>query len=176
MNRYRDKAIVRLNAIRAAKFGATGSFTVEEWLGLCAQYEHKCAECHAQAPLTADHIIPLTRGGTNDIDNIQPLCRPCNSRKSNKVDGKRPERPAKIVPLPVEYSQNWGGARKGSGRLPRNIKISPEASRELNILFKEHKALNPAITESQIVSDLIHAAWQELDQDIIRHSLDAAQL
>jgi hypothetical protein len=31
--------------------------------------------------LEADHIVPLTRGGTDDIDNIQPLCGTCNRKK-----------------------------------------------------------------------------------------------
>lgn len=31
-----------------------------------------------------DHIVPLARGGANDISNIQLLCVPCNSEKSDK--------------------------------------------------------------------------------------------
>lgn len=33
--------------------------------------------------MTIDHIMPLSRGGTNDIKNLQLACKRCNSMKSN---------------------------------------------------------------------------------------------
>lgn len=44
-----------------------------------------CAKCGATTALSVDHIIPLSRGGTHDRENLQCLCLPCNMRKSWRV-------------------------------------------------------------------------------------------
>lgn len=69
---------------RALKSNSTGQFTKLEWENLCQQYDYKCLRCGQVKPLTVDHVIPLTKGGTNDIGNIQPLCYSCNSSKRSK--------------------------------------------------------------------------------------------
>jgi hypothetical protein len=42
-----------------------------------------CANCGKPAN-TIDHIIPLSRGGTNDLENLQPMCWKCNKAKGSK--------------------------------------------------------------------------------------------
>lgn len=70
---------------RARKLNSEGSYTAEEWLTLCDYYGNKCLACGEYKKLTADHVIPLTKGGSNDISNIQPLCGSCNSSKGQKT-------------------------------------------------------------------------------------------
>jgi len=41
----------------------------------------KCKTCGTTQNLTVDHIVPIYYGGTNDLDNLQILCKSCNSRK-----------------------------------------------------------------------------------------------
>jgi 5-methylcytosine-specific restriction protein A len=43
--------------------------------------EPMCRSCGGAAS-QVDHIIPLSRGGTNDRANLQPLCHSCHSRKT----------------------------------------------------------------------------------------------
>lgn len=45
--------------------------------------EH-CQECGTTESLTIDHVIPLRKGGTSDLDNLQPLCKSCNSSKGTR--------------------------------------------------------------------------------------------
>jgi 5-methylcytosine-specific restriction endonuclease McrA len=45
----------------------------------------RCEDCGARDDLTIDHIVPVALGGRSDVDNLQVLCRSCNSRKGAKV-------------------------------------------------------------------------------------------
>lgn len=62
-----------------------GTFTTQEWVELCNKYNNRCIACGKQGKLEVDHIVPLSCGGTNTIDNIQPLCRRCNASKSARI-------------------------------------------------------------------------------------------
>lgn len=43
--------------------------------------DFRCLHCGTRRLLTVDHIVPKVAGGSNDLSNLQTLCRSCNSRK-----------------------------------------------------------------------------------------------
>jgi len=76
-----DKKIAAAHKRRSL---CVGNFTDKEWAEVKAKFSNTCLRCNKREPrivLTADHVIPLSLGGSNTIDNIQPLCKSCNSVK-----------------------------------------------------------------------------------------------
>lgn len=69
---------------RARKKAAGGEFTVDQLQQVFARQRYLCANCGLKLKLSGDHKIPLARGGSNEIENIEGLCRPCNMRKNAK--------------------------------------------------------------------------------------------
>jgi len=46
---------------------------------------HQCVYCGSKKELTLDHIIPKSRGGSNDWTNLVTSCLKCNLKKANRT-------------------------------------------------------------------------------------------
>ena len=56
---------------------------------LMLKFGWRCATCHTERELQIDHIQPVSRGGSDDEENLQVLCRACNLYKGSKWRPKR---------------------------------------------------------------------------------------
>jgi len=94
----KNSEIAKTSARRrsARKAGADGSHTESEWLMVLRAYDHRCAYCSGPAE-SRDHVIPLSKGGRDDIDNIVPACNPCNSSKRNRYLWNWTNRPSQTT-------------------------------------------------------------------------------
>jgi 5-methylcytosine-specific restriction endonuclease McrA len=99
-NRHRRRARIKGNG---------GSWTGKQWVALKAAHEGKCLGCGRTETeviamgrkLVPDHIKPLSLGGANSIENLQPLCHgdgsSCNMLKSARWIDYRPGFPLEIA-------------------------------------------------------------------------------
>uniref|UniRef100_A0A6H1ZHQ3 Putative homing endonuclease n=1 Tax=viral metagenome TaxID=1070528 RepID=A0A6H1ZHQ3_9ZZZZ len=46
---------------------------------------YQCVFCKSKVHLQIDHVIPFSKGGTTTSDNLQTLCKKCNSKKRAKI-------------------------------------------------------------------------------------------
>lgn len=82
------KTVLRNTHIRRARYkNADGSYTLEEIQQLFEFQNGKCfhCQCDINSYYEIDHWIPLSRGGSNWINNIRLLCKFCNRSKGNKL-------------------------------------------------------------------------------------------
>ncbi len=80
----RKKLRIKEARRRARLSSSGGSYTSYEWNQLVKQQENRCLACGKKTKLTVDHVIPVSKGGTSNIDNLQGLCFSCNSSKGAK--------------------------------------------------------------------------------------------
>lgn len=78
---------VRQARYTARKKNAEGSFTVENIKDLYAAQGARCYYCSIEIEdgYHIEHMIPLSRGGMNDVSNICLACAPCNLSKNTKT-------------------------------------------------------------------------------------------
>lgn len=83
-NKLRTRVYVENRRVR--KLANGGSHTPEQIEELHAKQRYRCVGCKTSIrdSYEIDHIIPVTRGGSNYISNIQLLCVRCNRSKHNK--------------------------------------------------------------------------------------------
>jgi 5-methylcytosine-specific restriction endonuclease McrA len=65
-----------------------GTHSQIEFYEKCLQFYWQCAYCSTglnKKTVTEDHVIPLSKGGNDDIDNIVPCCYSCNSSKNDRT-------------------------------------------------------------------------------------------
>lgn len=84
----------RIRAGRMKLARMRGTHQPEEWAALKEEFDYRCVRCGREnCHLDKDHIVPIYQGGSDALDNLQPLCAWCNAGKgpdaTNWVEERR---------------------------------------------------------------------------------------
>lgn len=83
--------VALVHRIKRQRKRAAGNLSAADWRLVLETYGSACLCCGSDDPPTIDHVIPLSRGGSNTVDNVQPLCNGCNMRKATNTIDYRPQ-------------------------------------------------------------------------------------
>lgn len=80
-----EQYAVQRRCAKLKRRGVPGRHTAAELRARYADQEGRCFWCRESLPKEyhRDHVVPVSKGGTNDIRNIVLACAPCNVRKSD---------------------------------------------------------------------------------------------
>ncbi|MDE6535874.1 MAG: DUF4373 domain-containing protein [Muribaculaceae bacterium] len=110
-----------------------GTHSKEEWEELKDFFGH-CVICGAssdEAKLVKDHIVPIYQGGSDGIDNLQPLCQSCNSRKGpDSTDYRLVYCEQNGLKMPAKWLRNACETPANKNKIKENKKKSPDGDKE----------------------------------------------
>lgn len=82
------KSTLRSSRLQNARM--LGTHTEEEWASMKDYFDNRCICCDTpDVPLVKNRIVPIYQGGSDSIDNIQPLCKTCNQGKGGATTDYR---------------------------------------------------------------------------------------
>jgi 5-methylcytosine-specific restriction endonuclease McrA len=80
----RHELHMRRRAVKIALASKEGYLTLTQEIQFIKDAGGICAKCGSKKNPTIDHIIPISKGGSNSIKNLHVLCRSCNSKKGDR--------------------------------------------------------------------------------------------
>jgi hypothetical protein len=76
--------VERLRNLKENRKSATRGYIADDVLAyVLVRDEEKCVKCSSKQSLQFDHILPISRGGSDEPDNLRVLCRSCNLARGN---------------------------------------------------------------------------------------------
>ena len=109
-----------------------GTHTDQQWDRLLGFCRGRCLKCQSESEIVKDHIVPISHGGSDSINNIQPLCATCNAKKGARdTKDLRPEGWKNVVFSKNESWQPQTDKDSPGGYLQLQDSLFPSGNRAL---------------------------------------------
>jgi len=110
---YDSKRVAARNrGLRLSEARKKGRHTKKDWEEMLLFFNKTCCKCFGESGLLnveKDHIIPIYQGGSDGLDNLQPLCALCNSGKgAENIDWRSKLAVFLNKELPLKYKLKNG--------------------------------------------------------------------
>lgn len=95
-------ASVSTHNSRARKRGVEATLTNQQWKEVLRQSDgicHYCKENIGMDLLGIDHLLPLSKGGGNSVNNVIPACAPCNTQRQTLPAPKLKKMPCQFCSM-----------------------------------------------------------------------------
>ena len=133
---------------RLAEARKKGTHTAEEWKEML-EFFGECVKCGSKERLCKDHIVPLYQGGSDGIDNLEPLCMRCNSAKGpDDTDYRQVWCTQKKVVMPSKWKKTSGKCLANEEKTPAKEKKRKEKKSDIErlIVTNEKKDFSSALS------------------------------
>lgn len=140
---------------RLAEARKKGKHTKEEWETMKAVCGNACVKCGStELDLSKDHIVPICKGGSDGIENIQPMCHRCNAGKGGSDSADlRPENWSEMLAERLQNACQTHAPSPSPSPYP-----SPYPSPSPSPSPKEK--IKPAASDDACVPEAFEEAWQ----------------
>jgi uncharacterized protein YdaU (DUF1376 family) len=149
---------------RLAAARALATHTASEWAFLKALCDNKCVFCGIHegdligGTICKDHIVPISAGGSDGIENLQPACRECNAKKGPDQTNKLPKQALKWLRNGCKMP-----AAEAFNALPNALPAPNSPDSRLRIPSKDSLRSSGDESKKTTVSDEDLAAYLILD-------------
>lgn len=144
----RERNNAKKRSERLAEARKKGKHTAEEWKEML-EFFGECVKCGSKERLCKDHIVPLYQGGSDGIDNLEPLCMSCNSAKGpDDTDYRQVWCTQKKVVMPSKWKKTPGKRLAKEEKTPAKEKKRKEKNSDIErlIVTNENKDFSSALS------------------------------
>lgn len=132
----------------------------------------QCQYCGATPPsavLEIDHLLPVSKGGSNDMDNLVTACFDCNRGKSDRL--------LTAVPESIEEKRQWLLEKEEQLKAYKNLKssIKRRETKQINLveqIFQETYPHNELSSKTK--STIRHQFMPKLEAEQIEYAMSKA--
>jgi hypothetical protein len=109
---------------------------------------HTCQDCGSTKCLEVHHLLPISQGGRNKLDNLKTVCHDCH--KNNYKDVHFPKDKSKIIPYELREKSRTGIDKSKYSQIM--LSFPNELVDQIEVYWHENKLKN----RNEAIRELVH--------------------